>query len=162
MAPTRVLFVCMGNICRSPTAHGVFRHLVELRKLTREIEIESAGTHAYHVGEPPDRRAVTAAARQGYDLSDLRARQVSQDDFRRFDYILAMDMENLMLLQQDCPAEYRNKLGLFMSFAKQHSEREVPDPYYGNAQGFETVLHMVEDAAEGLLQDILKRRRQAG
>lgn len=162
MAPTRVLFVCMGNICRSPTAHGVFRHLVELRKLTREIEIESAGTHAYHVGEPPDRRAVTAAARQGYDLSDLRARQVSQDDFRRFDYILAMDMENLMLLQQDCPAEYRNKLGLFMSFAKQHSEREVPDPYYGNAQGFETVLRMVEDAAEGLLQDILKRRRQAG
>lgn len=162
MAPTRVLFVCMGNICRSPTVHAVFRHLVELRKLKREIEIDSAGTHDYHVGQPPDRRATTTAARQGYDLSDLRARQVSVDDFRIFDYVLAMDMENLMLLQQQCPPEYRSKLGLFMAFAKRHSEREVPDPYYGSAQGFETVLTMAEDAAEGLLEDILKRRKQAG
>lgn len=156
--PTHVLFVCMGNICRSPTAEAVFRRLVELRKLSREIVIDSAGTHDYHVGEPPDRRATATAARQGYDLSVLRGRQVNVEDFRKFDYVLAMDMDNLILLQNQCPPEYRSKLGLFMAFAKQHSEREVPDPYYGGAQGFETVLRMAEDAAEGLLEDILKRR----
>lgn len=159
--PTRVLFVCMGNICRSPTVEAVFRRLVELRKLSREIMIDSAGTHDYHVGDPPDRRATATAARQGYDLSVLRGRQVSDEDFRKFDYILAMDMDNMMLLQKQCPPEYRSKLGLFMTFAKRHSEREVPDPYYGGAQGFETVLRMAEDAAEGLLEDICKRR-QAG
>lgn len=162
MVPTRVLFVCMGNICRSPTVEGVFRHLVEMRGLTREIEIDSAGTHDYHVGDPPDRRAVVAAARAGYDLSRLRGRQVSLDDFRKFDYVLAMDMENLMLLQRQCPPEHRAKLGLFMSYAKNHREREVPDPYYGNAEGFQIVLRMAEDAAEGLLEEIMKRRKLAG
>lgn len=161
MNKTRVLFVCMGNICRSPTAEGVFRHLVKSRGLEREIEIDSAGTHDYHVGEPPDRRACKAAATRGYDLSSLRARQVRHEDFAEFDYVLAMDMENLMRLQQLCPEEYRHRVGLFMSFARRHSEREVPDPYYGNAMGFETVLAMAEDAAEGLLDDILQRRAGA-
>lgn len=162
MNRTRVLFVCMGNICRSPTAEGVFRHLVTARGLDREIEIDSAGTHDYHVGEPPDRRATKAAATRGYDLSNLRARQVRSEDFAEFDYVLAMDMENLMLLQQLCPNEYRQRVGLFMSYARRHSEREVPDPYYGNAMGFDTVLAMAEDAAEGLLDDIMQRRAGSG
>jgi len=150
----KILFVCMGNICRSPTAEGVFRHVVERDGLSGAIHIDSAGTHAYHIGEPPDARSLAAAAKRGYDLSELRARQVSVEDFVEFDYVLAMDLHNRELLLQRCPAEHRGKVQLFLEFAEGAAVREVPDPYYGGAQGFEEVLDLVEDAAEGLLRHI--------
>lgn len=153
---TRVLFVCMGNICRSPTAEGVFRQLVEQQGLAGQITVDSAGTHDYHVGDTPDPRSQAAAARRGYDLSGLRARQVVPDDFRAFDYILAMDEANLRLLQQQCPDDCRERLKLFLEFADDGLLREVPDPYYGGAQGFEAVLDLVEHAAQALLLDIIK------
>lgn len=156
---TRVLFVCMGNICRSPTAEGVFRHLVEQQGLAGKIIIDSAGTHDYHIGDAPDARAQAAAARRGYDLSGLRARQVVRDDFSTFDYLLAMDQVNLGLLQQQCPENYRNRLKLFLEFADDGALREVPDPYYGGAQGFEQVLDLVENAGRGLLRAITKNNQ---
>lgn len=153
----RVLFVCMGNICRSPTAQGVFRSLVEREGVSHRVEIDSAGTHAYHVGEPPDRRAQESATRRGIDLSDLRARRVEADDFHRFDYVLAMDQDNYHNLSGICPPGLERKLMLFMDFAPHLRTREVPDPYYGGPTGFERVLDMVEAAAEGLLADIRRR-----
>lgn len=153
---TKILFVCMGNICRSPTAEGVFRHLVEQQRLGGQIIVDSAGTHDYHVGDAPDPRSQAAAARRGYDLSGLRARQIVRDDFRTFDYVLAMDEVNLGLLQQQCPDDCRERLKLFLEFADDGALREVPDPYYGGAQGFEQVLDLVEHAAHGLLRDIIK------
>jgi protein-tyrosine phosphatase len=155
----RVLFVCMGNICRSPTAEGVFRHLVEEQGLGGKIIIDSAGTHDYHIGDAPDARSQAAAARRGYDLSRLRARQVVRDDFSRFEYVLAMDQANLGLLQQQCPENYRNRLKLFLEFADDGALREVPDPYYGGAQGFEQVLDLVENAGRGLLRAIIKNNQ---
>ncbi|MEW5894059.1 MAG: low molecular weight protein-tyrosine-phosphatase [Pseudomonadota bacterium] len=152
MTKTKVLFVCMGNICRSPTAEGVFRRLVAEAGLEHRIQIDSAGTHDYHIGKPPDRRALTAAASRGYDLSPLRGRQVTPHDFAEFDYVLAMDRDNLADLQRLCPNDQRHKLRLFLSFSERFCNQEVPDPYYGGAQGFEQVLDMVEDAARGLLQ----------
>ena len=154
----RVLFVCMGNICRSPTAEGVFRHLVEQQGLAEKIIIDSAGTHDYHIGNPPDARSQAAAARRGYDLGSLRARQIVAGDFTKFDYVLAMDDANLHLLQQQCPDEYRNRLKLFLEFAEGCRLREVPDPYYGGAQGFTQVLDLVESAARGLLEHIRATR----
>lgn len=147
----------MGNICRSPTAEGVFRHQVVKAGQADNIIIDSAGTHAYHIGSFPDRRAQQAALRRGYDLSSLRGRQVCAQDFHEFDYILAMDRANLGNLLQDCPSQQQHKLKLFLEFSRGFSEREVPDPYYGGNQGFENVLNMVEDAASGLLEDILAR-----
>lgn len=155
-----VLFVCMGNICRSPTAHGVFRQLVQETGLQAHIDIDSAGTHAYHIGEQPDNRAQQTARERGIDLSDLRARQVVQDDFKHYDYILAMDEHNHMMLRRDAPAELRDKIYLFLEFAPQLKETEVPDPYYGGAQGFEHVFDLVEQASRGLLSDIQKRYLQ--
>lgn len=154
---TKVLFVCMGNICRSPTAQGVFRKMVADAGLTDTVQVESAGTHAYHVGEPPDVRAQQAAKKRGYEIADLRARQVTQDDFRDADLILAMDWENLAMLQQQCPRAYKHKLHLLMRFAGEHDAATVPDPYYGGAEGFNTVLDYVEDACQGLL-DVVRRR----
>lgn len=159
---TNVLFVCMGNICRSPTAEGVFRHQVSAAGLTDRIAIDSAGTHDYHIGEPPDRRTQQAALRRSYDLSGLRGRQVKPGDFHEFDYILAMDRDNLANLQLVCPAQYQHKLKLFMEFSRKFVQREVPDPYYGGEQGFENVLNMAEDAASGLLDAILARKGEAG
>jgi len=153
----RVLFVCMGNICRSPTAHGVFRHLVAQQGLTHLIEIDSAGTHAYHVGEPPDRRAQSTATARGIELADLRARRVAASDFEQFDYILAMDRDNYEILLSDCPAEAQAKVYLFLEFAPEVGHKEVPDPYYGGQKGFERVFDMVEAAARGLLADIESR-----
>ncbi|MDP1537785.1 MAG: low molecular weight protein-tyrosine-phosphatase [Burkholderiales bacterium] len=153
---TRVLFVCMGNICRSPTAEGVFRHVVAQQGLAEQIIIDSAGTHDYHIGAPPDTRAQAAAARRGYDLSALRARQVTPGDFAEFDYVLAMDEANHRLLLPLCPVEFRDRLRLFLEFAAGSALREVPDPYYGGTQGFEEVLDLVENAAQGLLQHITK------
>ncbi len=150
----KVLFVCMGNICRSPTAHGVFVKILEDQSLTSVVQVDSAGTHAYHIGKGADERSQLAASRRGIDLSALRARQVKPADFHEFDYVLAMDDDNLQHLEMICPVEQRKKLQLFMTFAPQMKKREVPDPYYGGGSGFEQVLDLVEAAAEGLLQDI--------
>ena len=155
----RVLFVCMGNICRSPTAHGVFRKLVEDAGLVERIEIDSAGTHAYHEGEPPDRRAQQTALRHGIEMHDLRARRARSEDFEYFDYILAMDQDNYHSLSSICPEGrgLERRLMLLMDFAPQMRVREVPDPYYGASGGFETVYDMVEAAVSGLLEDIRRR-----
>jgi protein-tyrosine phosphatase len=142
----------MGNICRSPTAEGVFRQVLADHELT--VEVDSAGTHAYHIGEPPDRRAIAAAQRRGIDLSGLRARVVQDDDFGRFDLILAMDRDNLDLLQRRAPAEYRERIKLVMEYAPDAYSREVPDPYYGGAKGFEEVLDLLEQASRGLMREL--------
>ena len=143
----------MGNICRSPTAEGVFRHHVSAAGLDERIEVDSAGTHAYHVGEPPDRRARAAAERRGISLADIRARPVHPDDFERFSYIIAMDQDNLAMLEEQSELAHREKLRLFLEFSS-GPEREVPDPYYGGATGFERVLDLVEDASRGLLNEL--------
>ena len=153
----KVLFVCMGNLCRSPTAEGVFKHFVEQAGLAGLVTSDSAGTHDYHVGDPPDARAQKAAARRGYDLSTLRGRQVSRHDFSEFDYVLAMDEANLRLLKRLCPQEHARKLKLFMEFRTDLSVREVPDPYYGGADGFDRVLDLVEQASRGLLEHLRGR-----
>ncbi len=157
MTKVKVLFVCMGNICRSPTAESVFRFHLEQAGLSAHVEVDSAGTHAYHVGAPPDPRAQAAAAKRGYDLSGLRGRQVQPRDFVEFDYILAMDRDNLAHLQAKCPPEHAHKLALFMSHSVNFVEREVPDPYYGGAAGFDRVLDMVQDASQGLLAHLRSR-----
>jgi protein-tyrosine phosphatase len=153
-----VLFVCMGNICRSPTAEAVFRCYVENAGLSEYIEIDSAGTHDYHIGEAPDQRSQYAAGQRGYDMSGLLGRQVERRDFERFDYLLAMDKANLAMLQDLAPSGHGKKLGLFLDYARYHNTREVPDPYFGGERGFELVLDMVEDAAQGLLQHIQQTR----
>jgi low molecular weight protein-tyrosine phosphatase len=151
-----VLFVCMGNICRSPTAEGVFRHYVKEGDFADRILIDSAGTHAYHVGEPPDRRAYAAAERRGISLAEIHARRVTEDDFERFDYIIAMDEDNQMRLLDQAPEEHRSKIRLFLSFSAEE-ESEIPDPYYGGAAGFERVLDLVESASRGLLEVCAKK-----
>jgi len=158
----RVLFVCMGNICRSPTAEGVFRKLVEEAGLLARVEVDSAGTHAYHVGDPPDDRSQAAAAARGYDLSGLRGRQLSEYDAERFDYVVVMDRGNynrtLGLFGSAEPVDgQRAHVRLFMEFAVGRAEVEVPDPYAGGAEGFELVLDMIEAAAGGLLAEISAR-----
>lgn len=154
MKKISVLFVCMGNICRSPTAEGVFRQLLNTQSLSDKIKTDSAGTHAYHVGEPPDRRAQLTAKNRNIDLSDLRARKSIPEDFIEFDYVLAMDNDNYAILRSECPSGSEYKLKLFMDFAPQLEISEVPDPYYGGDNGFEVVFDMVQTAAEGLLEDI--------
>lgn len=153
----RVLFVCMGNICRSPTAEGVFSRLIQEQGIAGRIEVDSAGTHAYHIGEPPDRRAQVSAMKRGIDLSAQRARRIEKTDFERFDYVLAMDEENYDRLAALCPEAHQAKLKLLMDYAPALKQTEVPDPYYGGDNGFERVLDMVEHAAQGLLADIRKR-----
>lgn len=155
----RVLFVCMGNICRSPMAEGAFRHVVAKAGLSARVATDSAGTHDYHVGEPPDSRAQRAVERRGYDISDLRGRQVTAGDFGEFDYVLAMDVRNLRVLERLCPQEHAHKLKLYMEFHADAAVLEVPDPYYGGTDGFERVLDMVEAAAQGLLRHLLQQRR---
>jgi protein-tyrosine phosphatase len=157
MSKVKVLFVCMGNICRSPTAHGVFADLVAREGLSELIEVDSAGTHAYHVGEQPDRRSQQTAMAHGIDLSSQRARRVASDDFNRFDYILAMDRDNYHNLAVICPDGMTDRLHLFMDFARRPQQRDVPDPYYGGRDGFENVINMIEDAAVGLLDEICLR-----
>ncbi|MDX8399668.1 MAG: low molecular weight protein-tyrosine-phosphatase [Gallionellaceae bacterium] len=149
-----VLFVCMGNICRSPTAEVVFRHYVEEAGLLDYIHIDSAGTHDCHIGDAPDSRTQRVALQRGYDMSRLRGRQVEAGDFADFEYVLAMDEANLAILKRLRPRDAQSHLGMFLEFAERHAEREVPDPYYGGAGGFERVLDMVEDAAENLLLHI--------
>lgn len=156
----KVLFVCTGNICRSPTAEAVFRHQVERLGLAGVIATDSAGTHDYHVGEPPDFRAQLTARRRGYEMSHLRGRQICLEDFAMFDHILAMDRGNLALLERLCPPEHAGKLRLFMEYSGRRPVREVPDPYYGGPEGFDAVLDMVEDGALGLLQHISPQLKQ--
>ena len=151
----RVLFVCTGNICRSPTAEGVFRALLVSEELDGQVEVESAGTHGYHIGEPPDARSQEAALRRGIDLSGLRAQRTRAADFTNFDYVLAMDDSNLDALGR--PPPDGAEVGLFLDFAPKLNEREVPDPYYGGAGGFEHVLDLVEAASVGLLAALRER-----
>ena len=141
----------MGNICRSPTAHGVFRQLVDQAGLSQHIVIDSAGTHNYHPGEPPDTRSQRHAARRGYDLSDLRARQLIRSDFDQTDLLLAMDWDNLALAESMCPPIHQRKLRRFTEFCVKHDAAVVPDPYYDGDAGFEHVLDLIEDASAGLL-----------
>jgi protein-tyrosine phosphatase len=143
--------VCMGNICRSPTAEAVLRAKLAAAGLAGQVEVDSAGTHAYHVGSPPDLRSQAHAARRGYDLSDQRARQVGDADFARFDWLLAMDWDNLALLQADCPDAHQRKLRRLMEFAPQSGHSVVPDPYQGGEAGFEEVLNLIETACDGLV-----------
>ncbi|MBR8066933.1 low molecular weight phosphotyrosine protein phosphatase [Burkholderia ambifaria] len=157
MTRVAICFVCLGNICRSPTAEGVMRHQVDAAGLAEHIAIDSAGTGDWHVGEPPDTRAQAAARTRGYDLSALRARQVSAADFERFDLLLAMDEANLAELRRRCPPQYRDKVRLLMEFAAGAAETEVADPYFGGAQGFEQVLDQVERACAGLLGALRSR-----
>jgi protein-tyrosine phosphatase len=154
---TRVLFVCMGNICRSPMAEGVFKQLVRQAGLDDVVKAESAGTHAFHNGEAPDKRSVAAAAKRGYDISEQRARRIKEKDFEDYDMILAMDWENLALLQQTAPKIHHHKIQLLMRYATEHETATIPDPYYGGVQGFEQALDYVEDACTGLL-DVARRR----
>jgi len=154
----KVLFVCMGNICRSPTAEGVFRYVVEQEGLSHLIEIDSAGTHAYHIGEPPDPRSTSTALQRGIDLRTQRARRAIAEDFEEFDYILAMDRDNYSNLSNICSPEHLEKLQLFLDYAKDLPESEVPDPYYGGARGFDKVLDLIEEASKGLLEEIKQRQ----
>jgi protein-tyrosine phosphatase len=158
MTPVKVLFVCLGNICRSPTAEGVFKQYVREAGLEKLITSDSAGTGDYHIGDPPDPRACSAAAKRGYDLMSLRGRQVSRKDFADFDYVLAMDEQNASDLKRLAPRQHASKVRLFTEFSSSGA-RGVPDPYGGGPQGFEHVLDLVEDAAQGLLRHIKKELR---
>ncbi|RJF98261.1 low molecular weight protein-tyrosine-phosphatase [Noviherbaspirillum saxi] len=155
METTRILFVCMGNICRSPTAEGVMRRMVTDSNLHQYILIDSAGTHGYHVGEAPDPRAQAAARKRGYDLSALRARKIEMADFTRFDMILGMDFNNLEVLQALCPPENQHKPGLLMVHAENRAASIVHDPYYRSAKDFDLVLDYIEDACRGLLNRLV-------
>jgi protein-tyrosine phosphatase len=155
----RVLFVCMGNICRSPTAHGVFEARVREAGLADRVEVDSAGTHSYHVGAPPDHRSQAHAIKRGYDLSTQRARHLTAEDFETFDLVLVMDWENYVFAERLCPPPQAKKLRRFAEFFQQHDSPVVPDPYQGGAAGFEQVLDMVEDGSAGLLAHV---KRQLG
>jgi protein-tyrosine phosphatase len=156
-----VLMICMGNICRSPTAEAVLRHKLQLQGLQEHVVVDSAGTHGHwHAGEPPDPRSQRHALQRGYDLSSLRARCVDPSDFEQFDLLLAMDEDNLAGLVAGCPPRHQGKLRLLLSFAPPGSLREVPDPYQGGREGFETVLDLVEAACEGLMPYLHKLRER--
>ena len=157
----KILFVCLGNICRSPTAEVVLRTLAAREAPELKLEIDSAGTAGYHIGEPPDPRTQAAARRRGYDMSSLRARIIEPADFERFELILAMDESNLRVLRRRAPASAHDRIRLFLEFAPDAGTREVPDPYYGGENGFEEVLDLVESAARGLLAYVRERARAA-
>jgi protein-tyrosine phosphatase len=159
MAMVRVLFVCMGNICRSPTAEGVFRKLHQELAPELDIEIDSAGTHAYHIGDPPDARSHAAALKRGVDISGHRGRQARAQDFHDFDYVIAMDSENLRRLASLRPKEARAELKLLLEYVPEAGISDVPDPYYGGARGFEHVLDLVEQGGRALLEEIRRRHR---
>ena len=155
-----VLFVCMGNYCRSPTAEGVFRAIVQQRAPHFPIHIDSAGTHDYHAGKPPDPRTILAARRRGFELADLRARQVLDEDFERFDHVIVMDRDNRSELLARSHGHLRHRVRLFMEFADRPDMLEVPDPYYGGPPGFELVLDLVEEASHGLLAHLLEAQQR--
>ena len=149
-----VLFVCMGNICRSPTAHGVFQDKVDAAGLRHQVQVDSAGTHNFHPGSPPDERSQDHARRRGYDLSGLRARQITVEDFDFHDLILVMDWDNLALVEDVCPPKYLSKVRRLTEFCLTSDTPVVPDPYYGGEDGFDRVLDLVEDACAGLLKHL--------
>ena len=151
---TKVLFVCMGNICRSPMAEGMFRKAIQEAGLDRHVEADSAGTHAYHVGDAPDQRAQQAVRRRGADISQLRGRKVADTDFEAFDYILVMDGDNYSKLIQRAPTHHHDKIRRLLSFSRKYPNLDVVDPYYGGPQGFEENLDMIEDAVQGLIREI--------
>ena len=151
-----ILFVCMGNICRSPMAEGVFRHFIEREKLTSEIKIDSAGTHAFHKGNIPDYRAEEVALKRGYSLEGITARRIVKEDFLYFDLILPMDMDNLNELKNSSKEKYHNKMRLILDYSDNNSFSEVPDPYYGGSPGFERALDLIEEASKGLLIEMKK------
>jgi len=157
----RILFVCLGNICRSPTAEVVLRTMAAREMPELAIEVDSAGMAGYHIGAPPDPRTQQAAIRRGYDLSKRRARVIEARDFERFEMILAMDRENLEALHRSAPTEARDRVRLFLEFAPEAGTKEIPDPYYGGPNGFEEVLDLVEAAARGLLRHLRQRARAA-
>ena len=161
MGTLKVLFVCMGNICRSPTAEGVLRHQARLAGLSDAFEIDSAGTHNYHPDSPPDSRSQAHAKRRGYDLSDLRARQITDTDFEHFDLILTMDWDNQALAEAACPPPLRQKVRRFAEFFTTHHDAVVPDPYYGGDDGFEQVLDLCEDGAHGLVAYLQRKKATA-
>lgn len=156
MSQIKVLFVCMGNICRSPTAEGVFNKVIADLGTADRFLVDSAGTHAYHVGESPDSRAQQTAHSRGVNLSEIRARKVAPSDFEHFDYILAMDNDNYHMLVAASPNEYHHKIKLFLEYAPDHSENDVPDPYYGGQHGFSHVFDLVEDASRGFYHSVMK------
>ena len=154
MRKLKILMVCMGNICRSPTAEGVLRQRLKAAGLDGRVEVDSAGTHGYHIGNPPDERSQAHARRRGYDLASLRARRVCDADFIAFDLILAMDEDNLNWLLAECPAEHRGRVGKLVAYARGPHEGGVPDPYYGGRADFERVLDLVEDACDSLVEHL--------
>lgn len=156
----KILFVCMGNICRSPMAEGVFRHVLAERAAHLDVQLDSAGTHGYHAGSPPDRRACAAAERRGIDISTLAARRVAEADFGRFDYILAMDQDNVSDLRELADPDDHGKIRLLMEFSPTSFGADVPDPYYGGVTGFERVLDLIEEAADGLLAELERAARE--
>lgn len=156
MQKIKVLFVCMGNICRSPTAEGVFNALLTSRNIAEYFDVDSAGTHAYHVGDAPDLRAQKAARDRGVELKQIRARKIANDDFEKFDHILVMDDDNFMIVQEICPEDHKHKVRHFLEYAPHLKVREVPDPYYGGSYGFERVLDMVEEASRGFVDAMLQ------
>ncbi|PPD20622.1 MAG: phosphotyrosine protein phosphatase [Methylobacter sp.] len=159
MNKIKILFVCMGNICRSPTAEGVFAKLLKDTEAEHLFALDSAGTHAYHIGEPPDSRAQKAAAERGIELSHLKARKVSAEDFENFDYLLVMDDENYASLLAACPEPHKPKIQYFLSYAPHLNTREVPDPYYGGKYGFERVLDLVEAASAGFFKAVVEPKQ---
>lgn len=156
-----VLFVCMGNICRSPTAEAVFSNLLKEEGYSQYVHVDSAGTHAYHIGEQPDDRSQSTALKKGIDMSNQRSRVVTSSDFEYFDYILAMDRDNYSNLQKIAANNYLEKIHLFLNFSKEWAEKDVPDPYYGGTHGFDRVFDMVESASRGLLEHLLKTNKRA-
>lgn len=152
-----ILFVCMGNICRSPTAEGVFKSKLQNSTLLDAIHVDSAGTHNYHPNSPPDSRSQMHALKRGYDLSHLRARSVNESDFENFDLLLTMDWDNRALLEQRCPTHLHHKIRNFAEFLKTSNATVIPDPYYGDEQNFEHVLDLVEEASEGLMEFVIKK-----
>ena len=156
---SRILFVCMGNICRSPSAEVVLRELARREFPQLQLSVDSAGTHGYHIGEPPDPRSIAAGRARGYDVAPLRARKVDREDFHRFDWLLAMDESNLTRLQELAPADSAQRARLFLEFAGESVRRDVPDPYYGEAADFELVLDLLENASRRLLRQLTTSRR---
>ncbi len=157
MNEIKILFVCLGNICRSPTAHGFFQKMVEDEGLQKRIVVDSAGTSSWHIGEPPDSRTVATAQSRGVDLSALRGRQLQKSDLDEFDYVLAMDKDNLSNIERFCSPQSKAKTGLFLSYAKNSDLIEVPDPYHGGQGGFDHVFDLVVDACEGLMDHLRKK-----
>ena len=155
----KVLFVCMGNICRSPTAEAIFRKLAGESGLSDYLEIDSAGTHGFHAGRPPDPRSIAHAARRGFDLTALRSREVVASDFERFDHVIAMDDDNVQQLKAFCPNHLAKKITLLLDYARDSKYREVPDPYQGRAKDFELALDLIEQGCGGLVEHLLEERR---